>query len=86
LYLNEVLIFLERIEEWGLRHLIIFHCFRCRQFPPSSNSTHDEQLNSSPVRIRTGYPSRIRPFNQDSVPDRSRCLFIIVLINYYCGN
>lgn len=44
----------------------------CRPFQPSSNSTHDEQLNSSPVRIRTGYPSRIRPFNQDSIPDRSR--------------
>ncbi|PNF38928.1 Dual specificity mitogen-activated protein kinase kinase 4 [Cryptotermes secundus] len=44
----------------------------CRQSQPSSNSTHDEQLNSSPVRIRTGCPPRIRPFNQDFVPDRSR--------------
>jgi hypothetical protein len=52
-------------------------CFRRRQSQPSSNSTHDEQLNSSPVRTRTALPPRIRPFNQDSVPDRSRCVFCI---------
>ncbi|XP_069691168.1 dual specificity mitogen-activated protein kinase kinase 4 isoform X4 [Periplaneta americana] len=43
-----------------------------RPLQPSSNSTHDEPLNSSPVRMRTVAPPRIRPFNQDSVPDKSR--------------
>ncbi|XP_021933323.1 dual specificity mitogen-activated protein kinase kinase 4 isoform X1 [Zootermopsis nevadensis] len=49
-----------------------YQSLTCRQLQPSSNSTHDEQLNSSPVRMKTVCPPRIRPFNPDSVPDKSR--------------
>ncbi|PSN32230.1 Dual specificity mitogen-activated protein kinase kinase 2 [Blattella germanica] len=45
----------------------------CRPLQPSSNSTHEEQLNSSPSRMRTSCPpSRIRSFNQDGIADKSR--------------
>jgi len=54
---------------WTL--LVLFGCFRCRQLQPSCNSSHDEQLNSSPIRMRTGCPPRI---------DRSRCVFVIVVL------
>jgi hypothetical protein len=70
---------MEIIEDWGFRYYDLTR-YSCRQSQPSSNSTHDEQLNSSPVRIRTGCPPRIRPFNQDFVPDRSRCVFVTVML------
>nr|CAD7569305.1 unnamed protein product [Timema californicum] len=43
----------------------------CRPTQAGSHSTNEERLNSSPVRGRTVLP-RVKPFNQEFLPDKSR--------------
>ncbi|CAG2061391.1 unnamed protein product [Timema podura] len=48
-----------------------FSPIMCRPSQAGSHSTNEERLNSSPVRGRTVLP-RVKPFNQEFLPDKSR--------------
>ncbi|XP_063234461.1 dual specificity mitogen-activated protein kinase kinase 4 isoform X2 [Bacillus rossius redtenbacheri] len=52
-----------------------FQTFMCRPMQTVPNSTNDERHNSSPVPVRDGVSSRVRPVNQEPLVDRSRDKF-----------